>query len=427
MLAWLWVALVLASSLATATAVEAQTSVTATPRQPLNMRAGPGTTYKVLGRAAAGVALPVLGKSRNGRWLLVDNGGQQGWIAKYYCKISGDLAAVPVSTQTFTPSSSPPSPSSPPPAPSTSNKNFELGGQVPGGLYNVDVMRSADMTWAKSQVVWTPGMNPSSVDGIVNDAHGNGFKILLSITGPSYPSGGIDYAGYVNFVAGVAARGADGIEIWNEMNLDREWPAGQIDPGAYVNNMLKPAYQAIKASNPNTLVVSGALAPTGAHNGTTVWSDDIYIAGMRDAGAAKYFDCAGVHANALATSPDVTSGHPADAGDHHYSWYYKGTYNLYASTFSGSKLCFTELGVLSPEGYGPLPGGFWWAYDNTVAEQAAWLARAVTLARGTGRVRLMIIFNVGFTQYSDDPQAGYSIIRPGGGCPACASLNAAMP
>ena len=36
----------------------------------------------------------------------------------------------------------------------------------------------------------------------------------------------------------------------------------------------------------------------------------------------------------------------------------------------------------------------------------------------------MIVFNVDLTQYGDDPQAGYAMIRPGGGCPACDSLRA---
>jgi len=36
----------------------------------------------------------------------------------------------------------------------------------------------------------------------------------------------------------------------------------------------------------------------------------------------------------------------------------------------------------------------------------------------------MIIWNVDFTRYDDDPMAGYAIIRPGGACPACDALRA---
>jgi len=102
--------------------------------------------------------------------------------------------------------------------------------------------------------------------------------------------------------------------------------------------------------------------------------------------------------------------------------------NTYWSITGGARpLCFTELGYLSPEGYGALPGNFGWAGSTTVAQQAQWLGEVVGIARASGQVRLMIIFNVDFTQWlPTDPQAGYAIIRPGGGCPACATMGAAM-
>ena len=38
----------------------------------------------------------------------------------------------------------------------------------------------------------------------------------------------------------------------------------------------------------------------------------------------------------------------------------------------------------------------------------------------------MIVFNVDFDYYGADPQAGYAIIRKGGGCPACDALGAVV-
>jgi hypothetical protein len=62
-----------------------------------------------------------------------------------------------------------------------------------------------------------------------------------------------------------------------------------------------------------------------------------------------------------------------------------------------------------------------------VAQQSAWLAQAATLAAQSGHVRLMIVFNVEFPLYTgDDPQGGYAMLRPGGGCPACDTLGAVM-
>lgn len=318
------------------------------------------------------------------------------------------------------------SPPPPPPAPPSSG-GFALGGQT-NSLANQTAMRNAGMTWIKRQVKWRPGDSPDGVNGMIQEAHANNFKILLSITGAqSYPAAGsINFDSYVDYVRGVAALGPDAIEVWNEMNIDFEWPAGEINPTTYVNRMLAPAYNAIKAANPAVIVISGALAPTGFDNGHNAWADNRYLAGMRAAGAANYADCIGVHHNAGATAPNATSGHPAGS---HYSWYFRSTFDLYYNTFGGARqVCFTELGYLSPEGFSGIPANFSWASDNTVAEQAQWLADAVRISASSGRVRLFIVYNVDFTNYdlSGDPQAGYAIIRPDGSCPACSTLSDAM-
>jgi hypothetical protein len=209
------------------------------------------------------------------------------------------------------------------------------------------------------------------------------------------------------------------------MNIDREWPAGQINPATYVD-LLRRAYNAIKAKNANTLVISGAPAPTGAEVAfglDHVWNDDRYVKGMAAAGAVNYVDCIGVHYNEGILSPTLSAGDPRNPSDF-YSRYYPAMVSLYYNAFGGAKkLCFTELGYLSPEGYGTLPVAFGWAGDTSVAEQAQWLGEAANLSKNGGLVRLMIVFNVDFKDYGADPQAGYAVIRLGGACPACDSLR----
>jgi hypothetical protein len=227
-------------------------------------------------------------------------------------------------------------------------------------------------------------------------------------------------------VGDLAAQGADAIEIWNEMNIDREWPAGQINPASYTE-LLRRSYLQIKARNSGTLVISGAPAPTGAEGAfgrDRVWNDNNYIAGLAGAGAANYMDCIGLHYNEGIISPLQNSGDPRSE---YYTRYYQGMVSTYYNAFGGArKLCFTELGYLTPEGYGGLPGAFGWAGGTSVAQQAQWLAQAAQLSRSNGIVRLMIIFNVDFTVYGDDPQGGYAMVRPGGGCPACDALHQVM-
>ncbi len=307
---------------------------------------------------------------------------------------------------------------------------FELGGQT-HTLEHPDLMHYAGMTWVKFQHKWGPGDDPAgTVGGRIQQAHALGFKVLLSIPGGEYPES-IDYDAYVNYLAGVAALGPDAIEVWNEMNFNREWPPNEIGGDVYVQRMLAPAYQAIKAVNPNVMVISGAPTPTGAFNGCgsigdIVGCDDwFYISQMRDAGAANYLDCVGVHYNEGIIPPSQRSGDPRAYGDF-YSRYFFGMVDLYYGTF-GRPLCFTELGYASPEGYPGLPESFSWAADTSVAEQAAWLAEAAVLASQSGKVRLMIVFSVDITAYGSDPQGAYAIIRPDGSCPACDALNAVQP
>jgi LysM repeat protein len=332
----------------------------------------------------------------------------------------GQRLTIPGASSTPVPTQ-PPATSTPPATPA-GQPAWELGGQV-NSFTHPDQMKYAGMFWVKRQVHWSPGA--SATDGLIVDAHNRGFKILLSVLGnPADIANGANYDNYAAFVGELARLGADAIEVWNEMNIDREWPAGQINPVSYTD-LLRRSYQQIKAKNPNTLVITGAPAPTGAEGAfglDHVWNDNRYIAGMAAAGAAQYADCIGVHYNEGIISPTLASGDPRDT---YYTRYYAGMVNTYWNAFGGTrKLCFTELGYLSPEGYGPLPGAFGWAGNTSAAEHAQWLGEAANLAKNGGRVRLMIVFNVDFTHYGDDPQGGYAIIRPGGSCPACDTLRA---
>ncbi|MEO8607835.1 MAG: LysM domain-containing protein, partial [Chloroflexota bacterium] len=306
---------------------------------------------------------------------------------------------------------------------------FELGGQVFSFSYPTQ-MKGAGMTWAKSQIVWDGSAAPSIAKGAIDAARSNGFKILLSVVGnPGQLAAnpGQYYQNFANFLKGVAALNPDGIEVWNEQNIDREWPAGQINGTSYTQ-MLSAAYAAIKSANPAVLVISGAPSPTGFFGGKCTnngCDDDIFLRQMAQAGAANSMDCVGIHYNEGILSPSKTSGDPR-GNPNHYTRYYQTMVNLYSSVFPSKPLCFTELGYLSAEGYPALPAAFSWAANVTAQDQAVWLAEAASLSKAQGRVRLMIIWNVDSTTYGADPQAGYAMIRPNNTCNACVTLGAVM-
>ena len=297
----------------------------------------------------------------------------------------------------------------------------------------IDAMRSAGMTWVKWQIPFVPGEDLTVARHRIKVTHEAGFRVLLSVTGHVHDlsHGGDDYLqGYADFLGEVAALGADAIEVWNEMNLDREWTQGEIHPQNYAK-MLRPAYAAIKAANPDTLVITGALSPTGAESvfgPAKVWNDDNYYRGMANADIADHADCIGVHYNEGVLPPSQLGGDPRD---HDYpTRYFMSQLERAGYPFRGDNipLCITELGYLSPEGYGRLPGGFAWAHSTSIAEQAAWLAQAIEIAADYtyAPVELLIVWNIDFEQWDPDPQAGYAIIRADGSCPACQTIGDLM-
>ncbi|MFO7540252.1 MAG: SH3 domain-containing protein [Chloroflexota bacterium] len=397
-----------------------------------NVRTGPGLSYGTLaGGAAPGTRVTLIGRNSDSSWLnVILPDDREGWILASLLTVNTNFDVASLDVIEVAPPTtggnggnggSPPPPVNAPPVASGS---FELGGQS-HSFANPQLMASAGMNWIKFQHKWGgPNDDPAGVAGRIQQAHANGFKVLLSIPGQVYPQS-INFEAYVDFLGGVAALGPNAIEVWNEQNIDFEWPVGQIDPASYVNNMLAPAYNRIKSVNPNVMVISGAPAPTGYFGGgcsPNGCDDSAYLAGMRAAGAANYMDCVGVHFNAGATSPHQSSGHPA--GNDHYSWHLRPMINVY--DIFGKPLCFTELGYLSGQDYGGVPSRFSWAAGTTVQQHAQWLAEAVSISANSGRVRMIIVFNVDFTHFGEDPQAGYAMIRSDGSCPACETLRQVM-
>jgi uncharacterized protein YraI len=420
-------------------------SQTFTVTTAVNLRSGPGTEWRILGQVNAGEPLNMDGRSYGGNWARgITTAGTVGWVAASY--VSGSIMGLPIVTvdtpfglgaptggapaeeapADTTDMTVPDAPAAPPVTGTTNVTGFNLGGHIQNmNEGTAGWMRVAGMTWVKRQWRWERGQDPANAAGVINEAHASGFKILLGVVGygnqvndPGY------FEDFASFVGGVAGYGADAIEVWNEPNIDREWANGSIDPGRYTE-LLRQSYNAIKAANPNTMVVSGAPAPTGFFGGCTGagCDDNYFIQGMASAGAANYMDCIGLHYNEGIVPPSWTSGDPR-GNSTHYSRYYSTMVSTYTNACGGRRpLCFTELGYLTPEGFGPLPAGFDWAQSVTLGQQVDWLSSAVRTARNSGRIRLLIVWNVDFTNYGADPMAGFAIIRPGGDCPACRALG----
>ena len=320
----------------------------------------------------------------------------------------------------------PVAPTAMPAAPVNPNVVFELGGHA-GGLSHLAQMKSSGMSWIRTTVT---GFEMPA--GFIKEAHANGLHVAVSAMGDRARVLDETYQNeWAQHLGALAAAGVDAIEVWDEPNYEGSWPAGRINGATYAG-LLKKAHTAIKAANPKTLVISGGLVSSEVFGGGCAQNgcDDImFLAQMAGAGAQNYMDCVGAHYTAGFTAPGATGGSTQ------YSFrsvYYAPMRDLYYQAFGGAKsVCFTELGFVSPEGFnGSMPRNFTWASNTTLAQHAQWLAESAKLSKESGKVRLLLVWNIDSDLWasgeSGDPQAGYAIIRPDGRCPACETLRGVM-
>lgn len=301
------------------------------------------------------------------------------------------------------------------------------------------------LNWVKSQVVWRDmevvkgQIDWVEMDVVMGLLSEGGIKVLLSVTkapdwardtgatiepgvhdGP--PANPQDLA---NFLAAVIQRypgKIHAIEVWNEINIDREWTTNppRIDAARYVE-LLRVAQQTIKSLDPNIIVVSSALSPTGANIPGAVTDDFVYMDQLIAAGMLQYADCVGTHHNGLNVPPDAVWNNIPERNpparfrgpweNPHHSWSFRSTLEGYHQRIqaagSNLKLCVTEFGWPSVEdlqGRGTLREGFGFASDNTLQDQATFTKRAIELMQEWGFVRLAFLWNLNY-----GAQAGWQI------------------
>ncbi len=95
-------------------------------------------------------------------------------------------------------------------------------------------------------------------------------------------------------------------QIWNEPNLDREWGNRPPDAAGYVA-LLAACSEAIRLHDPDAIIISAGLAPTGTYDASAT-PDDVYLQALYDAGFTRYIDVVGAHAPGF-SAPTVD---PAD-------------------------------------------------------------------------------------------------------------------
>jgi hypothetical protein len=374
-------------------------------------------------------------------------------------------AVAPKTVPTPADSSKPASGNPPAPTALPINETFGYGIQVngfddPDGA--IAMTKQLGMTWIKQQVVWGSleyekgNMDWSGLDRIVRKANKADLKIMLSIvTAPTWSHPAIgpdpnkdpngikappdDLNAYADFVAQAVQRQKDlgypvhAVEVWNEQNLDREWRTNpqKLDASRYMQ-MLSATYQKVKTIDPNIVVISGALSPTGKDDGVTAVDDFRYLQQMVNYGLPTNADCIGVHHNGINLPPDVpyqdapknpkakTATFRGPFDNPHHSWSFNTTLQEYARIVNRQKpLCITEFGWPSSEGITtPVREGFEFSKDNSLQDQANYIVQAYQLMKQWGFVKIAFLWNLNFNTVTADPtttdNAIYSVLTPGG-------------
>ncbi len=106
-------------------------------------------------------------------------------------------------------------------------------------------------------------------------------------------------------------------QVWNEPNLDREWGHQPPNAAGYVG-LLKVCSEAIHAADPQAIVISAGLSPTGTWT-ASVTPDDTFFQQMYDAGFQQYADVAGVNAPGYNFPPETSPDEAEAQGGHRFA------------------------------------------------------------------------------------------------------------
>lgn len=193
---------------------------------------------------------------------------------------------------------------------------------------DLDAMKAAGSKWLRVDINWAQIQSAGqtsyawdSIDRVVQGASARGIRVLgVIMYTPSWarPAGtsatyGPDPATYAAFAAVAAqhyaALGVHAFEVWNEPNTKSFWtPAPNI---AAYTRLLKAAYPAIKAADPQATVLSGGTAPAPS-DGTNYLPQD-FLAGIYANGGGGSFDAVSHH-------PYCWPAYPGDA-ESWSAWY----------------------------------------------------------------------------------------------------------
>ncbi len=305
-----------------------------------------------------------------------------------------------------------PAPQQPPP-PSSSNFIFGFNAILYGQgspwqdrKRVLELSKNAGVYWLRQQVRWqdlqsAPGTSCYTIcwgelDDIVNDSAAAGVKLLVSVVAaPSWATADgrngmpsrAHLGEYSNFMGQMAARYQGKIqayEIWNEQNLAHE-NGGRVASAELYMDMLVDASKAIKAADPNAIVVSGAPSSTETNAPTIAISDIRFLRQMfADPRFRSAVDVVGVHPGGASNPPDTMWPDNPGPGPNFVTsreFYFRRVEDVRAAMLDAGlgdmKVWITEFGWATRNN----TRGYEFGNKISYETQAAWIQRAFEMGR----------------------------------------------
>ena len=311
------------------------------------------------------------------------------------------------------------------------------------------------VSWVKITLDWRDlellegSINFAALDPVIEAFSNAGFSILATVTntpdwarpdateralGENGPPS--DLNDYVTFITQIAERYQGRInayQIWHEPNLRRSWvepssqaatantpDTGRLSSTNYID-LLSLSYPAIKAVDPDALVVTAGLAPTGLNDGGRNAIDDrVFLRELLRQGAAQFSDAIGVQPSGFANPPDSRSPEQGPGVATHFDstrFFFLDTLEEYRAILvegdaGNLPLWVTRFGWGTSEGNAltqPDANSQYLTYTSP-GEQAQYTTRAFAIGAETAYVGPMILYNLNGCQANNGEACYFSLI-----------------
>ncbi len=293
------------------------------------------------------------------------------------------------------------------PAPLASSKGLGVTLADPN---NAHYLPPLGMDWARLVISWNdaePGPGQfawAGTDSIVAGVAPTARLILQVAYTPAWarpnptdpamtpPADPQDMARFVAAAAGRYRGRVGAYEIWNEPNLGQYWGNRKADAAGYVA-LLRAVRPALRAADPQAVLVTAALALTGNRDDVEAVGQDRYLRDLYRAGLAQVADVIGMHLYGYTFAPEAPHAHPA-------GFYFREGEALHAimeEMGDGARpVWVTEMGWLM-QAPCTIPDGHGWQQVSP-AEQADYTVRAIQYARQHWPwAGVLVVFNLDYS------------------------------